>query len=99
MNIKNKGYIVPVAIGILVVASLGLLLFSWWGRPSNVDDGKSDIVSTLGGETDLSTLGAQSKANDEVTLNIDSANLDAQLKALDDSDVDINNSLNDTSSI
>jgi hypothetical protein len=40
-----------------------------------------------------------SSANDDATLNSDSANIDAQIKTLDSNNSDINNSLNDTSSI
>ncbi len=31
LNLKKGGFVVPVAIAVLVAASIGLLAFSWWG--------------------------------------------------------------------
>lgn len=88
MKSKNKGYVVPVAIGVLALASLGLLFFSWSNTPSKNDDSKN-------------TESAMSRPvmNDDATLEDDSANIDAQIKALDNSSADVDTSFKDTSSI
>jgi hypothetical protein len=96
MEIKNRGYVVPVAIGTLVLASLGLMIFSWLGGQKKIDDAKvvPNATTTISDDLDR-----KASATDDVTLDDDSAIIDAQIKALDDSAADINSSLNDTSSI
>lgn len=97
MKIKNKGgYVVPVAMGVLVVASLGLLIFSWWGRSQTINNTSVVQKET---STTSSLSNKQSLMSDDATLDADSATIDAQIKALDDSNVDVGNSLNDSSSI
>jgi hypothetical protein len=93
MEIKNKGYVVPVAIGILVIASLGLLVLSWFGGAQ-----KTQPTVTVPSESNNDGV-KQPLANDDATLAADSANIDAQLKTLDSNNADVNSGLNDTSSI
>lgn len=97
MTSKKSGYIVPIAIGILVVASLGLLLFSWLAAPSK---SVAPEVKTTASSTNASnTAATQASANDNATLDNDSAAIDAQIKALDSNNADVNAGINDTSSI
>lgn len=87
MKIKNRGYVLPVAIGVLVLISLGLLMFTSWSEPKEIDSSaeNNQVAATV--------------LTDDATLDNDSAAIDAQLKALDDSGADVDSSLNDTSSI
>lgn len=98
MKTKNKGFVVPVAIGILVVASLGLLAMSWWSGGQKVSP-KVEPVQNPVSSADTSNVSALSTANDDQTLDADSANVDAQIKNLDSSSADIDSSLNDQSTI
>lgn len=97
MKIKNRGYIVPVAIGVLVVASLGLLMFSNWGGKKVTE--KTGVSNTPVTPTTTTNVSNRQSASDDATLDADSVNIDAQLKALDGSNSDVDSSLKDTSSI
>lgn len=95
MKIKSRGYVVPVAIGVLVVASLGLLLSSWWSKSQ-----KKDLPLVSSQKTASSTaqiLNKKSLANDDATLDADSAAIEVQIKALDNSNLDVDGGLNDSS--
>lgn len=98
MQSKNKGYVVPVAIGVLVVASLGLLVFSWWGNSKNevsttmTQPKESKNIST-------STTYIDTSASDDTTLEKNSVEIDSQIKALDDDNSGVDISAKDESTI
>ncbi|HAO64847.1 TPA: hypothetical protein DCQ44_02595 [Candidatus Taylorbacteria bacterium] len=96
MKTNKNGYILPVAIAVLVIASLGLLLFSWLSKSdkSNIADDNSKQSSSV-----TSTTTGQSSATDDATLNNDSTTIDGQIKALDNDNSSIDSSLNDKSTI
>ena len=96
MKLKNRGYIVPVAIGVLVVASLGLLFFSWWGGSQKP---KASVANQENNSPAANAARARLTANDDTTLDADSAAIDSQINALDGSNTDVNTSLSDTSTI
>jgi hypothetical protein len=97
MQIKNKGYVIPVAIGVLVVASLGLLMWSWLSTGSDkkaVDENNNPAASST-----LSAKWNQPNINDDASIDEDSASIDAQIKALDKANADVETGLNDVSTI
>jgi hypothetical protein len=76
------------------LASISLMLFSWWGESkvlAPVDNNPSTTTPAV--DDDYST------ATDDTTLDVESANIEAQLKNLDESSVEIENSLDDESTI
>ena len=89
MKNKNKGYILPVAVGVLVIASLGLLLFSWGKDPKTEE--------RLGANNKNASTTSEVKS--ESSLESDEAEINASLKALDDANVNIDGGINDKSSI
>ena len=103
LSYKKGGFVVPIAIATLVVASIGLLAFSWWGWGG---EQKTDVVpvTSITKKTDTAKRIVKtpdhavltSTANDDKTLDSDGAAIEAGLKGLDGANVDITNSLNDT---
>ncbi len=102
MHANKKGYIVPLAIGILVVASLGLLFTSWW---NNKHKAATPVASTTtktepAAPTNQEQVQAKaSSASDDQTLDNDSASIGAQLKSLDSTNADVDASMNDKSGV
>lgn len=87
----------PVAIGALVLASLGLVTFSWLGGSKKRAPVKRNVKEIVASTTN--NILKKSMATDDATLDDDSAAIDAQIKALDGSNSDVGASLNDTPSI
>ncbi len=90
MSSKNQGFVVPVAIGVLVLASLGLIFYSWFNQ-------KNTMGNTI--KTESSKNVSQKTLSDDKSLDSESAAIDSQINNLDNNSADINTSLNDTSSI
>ena len=98
MKITNRqkgGYVVPVAIAVLVLASIGLLGFSWFGGSKEQKDAKKDQVVAVNNVAS-STEQKVNSASDDATLDNDGAAIDAQIKALDKDSADITSGLSDT---
>ena len=97
ISFKKGGYIVPVAIAVLVVASIGLLTASWWnGSKKEVATPKNIPTQTVTNPVANHPVVAASTANDDQTLDSDGTAIDKSLKGLDGANVDITSSLNDT---
>lgn len=85
-----------MVIGILVLASLGLVIFSWSGSKTKTQTvAKPKQVAT----TTPAVTKPQPPAVDDVTLDNDVLIIDDQVKSLDGNYSDINAGLSDTSSI
>jgi len=99
ISFKKGGYIVPVAIAVLVVASIGLLTASWWNgskkevaTPKNIPNQNQTATNPVANHPAV----VVSTANDDQTLDSDGTAIDNSLKGLDGANVDITSSLNDT---
>ncbi len=97
LNPQKGNLAVPIAIVVLVIAALALIAFSWWGKGAKEED-----PATKAANATEQNRGVQNKptvdvaANDDQTLDKDGASIDASLKSMDNSNADINSSLNDT---
>ena len=96
ISFKKGGYVVPIAIAVLVVASIGLLTASWW------NGSKKEVVVPKNTQNQTATNPVAnnpaivSTANDDKTLDSDGVTIENSLKGLDGANVDITSSLNDT---
>ena len=97
-NYQKGQYVVPVAIIILVIASIGLILFSWWGTTNKKSptSTKSTQATSTNQKVRIQPATTVSKANDDATLDKDGANIQTGLNGLDKAITDVNGSFNDT---
>lgn len=100
LSLKKGGFIVPVAIAVLVVASIGLFSFSWWrGAKKEAVTPKLEentVQANINTETSSQTKSKTVSASNDGSLDSDSSAIDAGLRGLDESSVDVNSSFNDT---